>query len=486
MAYTRVTQLKSDNNEAENQCGILQSPIDSMAAAQCTYDTVLPILEAGNGMSSKASVLGNLYVLVRTRRRFEGRSETFLLNLLCVGGGLIHRRLRPLFALGFCLDLRHNVPMSTRFSFDLFATSGKARTGLITTPRGEIRTPAFMPVGTAATVKAMMPESVRATGADILLGNTYHLMLRPTAERINVLGGLHRFMNWNRPILTDSGGFQVMSLAGLRKMSEEGVVFKSHIDGSRHELSPERSMEIQRLLGSDIVMALDECTPFGATEAEVIDSMRLSMRWAKRSRDAFGDRPGYALFGIQQGSVFEEQRAESAARLRDIGFDGYAVGGLAVGEGQKIMFEVLDYAPDMLPFQKPRYLMGVGKPSDIVGAVKRGIDMMDCVLPSRSGRTGQAFTRRGVVNIKNSRHQNDPRPLDELCHCPACQNYSRAYLHHVFRASEMISGMLLTWHNLHYFQELMANMREAITQDRFDVFEKVFRAEHAEGDIEPV
>ena len=376
--------------------------------------------------------------------------------------------------------------MNTTFAFNLSATSGKARTGVIITPRGEIRTPAFMPVGTAATVKAMMPESVRATGADILLGNTYHLMLRPTAERIKALGGLHRFMNWDRPILTDSGGFQVMSLSGLRKKSEAGVIFKSHIDGSPHELSPEHSMKIQRLLGSDIVMAFDECTPFPATEAEALESMRLSMRWAKRSRDAFSERPGHAIFGIQQGSVFAEQRAESADALCEIGFDGYAVGGLAVGEGQEVMFDVLDYAPDMLPEDKPRYLMGVGKPDDIVGAVKRGIDMMDCVLPSRSGRTGQAFTRRGVVNIKNARHQNDPRPLDEACQCPACQNYSRAYLHHVFRAGEMISGMLLTWHNLHYFQELMSCMRTAIAHKRFDVFEEAFHAARANGDIEPV
>lgn len=342
-----------------------------------------------------------------------------------------------------------------------------------------------MPVGTAATVKAMMPESVRATGADVLLGNTYHLMLRPTAERISALGGLHKFMNWQQPILTDSGGFQVMSLAGLRKMSEQGVMFKSHIDGSRHELSPERSMEIQRLLGSDIVMAFDECTPFPATEKEARTSMELSMRWAKRSRDAFGDRPGHALFGIQQGSVFEDQRQESAEALRQIEFDGYAVGGLAVGEGQEVMFDVLDYAPDMLPVDKPRYLMGVGKPDDIVGAVKRGIDMMDCVLPSRSGRTGQAFTRRGVVNIKNARHQNDPRPLDEKCRCPACSQYSRAYLHHVFKAKEMISGMLLTWHNLHYFQELMSEMRSAISENRFSAFEAGFHNERAKGVIEP-
>ena len=340
-----------------------------------------------------------------------------------------------------------------------------------------------MPVGTAATVKAMMPESVRATGADILLGNTYHLMLRPGAERIARLGGLHKFMNWSRPILTDSGGFQVMSLADLREMSEKGVTFKSHIDGSRHDLSPERSMEIQKLLGSDIVMAFDECTPFPANQAEARKSMELSMRWAERSKDAFGDRPGYALFGIQQGSVYPDQRAESASALTDIGFDGYAVGGLAVGEGQKSMFDVLEYAPDMLPFKKPRYLMGVGKPDDIVGAVKRGIDMMDCVLPSRSGRTGQVFTRRGVVNIKNARHQDDPRPLDDGCTCPSCRNYSRAYLHHVFKAQEMISSMLLTWHNLHYFQELMTDMRSAISENKFGEFERNFYNYREDGDI---
>ena len=340
-----------------------------------------------------------------------------------------------------------------------------------------------MPVGTAATVKAMMPESVRATGADILLGNTYHLMLRPGAERIARLGGLHKFMNWSRPILTDSGGFQVMSLADLREMSEKGVTFKSHIDGSRHDLSPERSMEIQKLLGSDIVMAFDECTPFPANQAEARKSMELSMRWAERSKDAFGDRPGYALFGIQQGSVYPDQRAESASALSDIGFDGYAVGGLAVGEGQKSMFDVLEYAPDMLPFKKPRYLMGVGKPDDIVGAVKRGIDMMDCVLPSRSGRTGQVFTRRGVINIKNARHQNDPRPLDDGCTCPSCRNYSRAYLHHVFKAQEMISSMLLTWHNLHYFQELMTDMRSAISENKFGEFERNFYNYREDGDI---
>ncbi|MCI5042575.1 MAG: tRNA guanosine(34) transglycosylase Tgt [Donghicola eburneus] len=376
--------------------------------------------------------------------------------------------------------------MATGFGFELKATDGKARTGVISTPRGEIRTPAFMPVGTAATVKAMLPENVRETGADILLGNTYHLMLRPTAERIDRLGGLHKFMNWERPILTDSGGFQVMSLAGLRKLTEKGVTFKSHVDGSKHEITPERSMEIQRLLGSDIVMCFDECTPFPATEEQALESMRLSMRWAQRSRDAFGDRPGHALFGIQQGSTFRDQREESAEALQKIGFDGYAVGGLAVGEGQEMMFDVLDYAPDMLPTDKPRYLMGVGKPDDIVGAVKRGIDMMDCVLPSRSGRTGQVFTRRGVLNIKNARHQDDPRPLDEHCTCPACRNYSRAYLHHTFRAKEIIQSMLLTWHNLHYYQDLMQGMRDAIAAGTFAQWEADFHAKRAEGDIEPL
>lgn len=376
--------------------------------------------------------------------------------------------------------------MGQKFSFTLNATDGRARTGVISTPRGEIRTPAFMPVGTAATVKAMLPESVRATGADILLGNTYHLMLRPGAERIDRLGGLHRFMNWDRPILTDSGGFQVMSLSDLRKLTEEGVTFRSHVDGSKHVLTPERSMEIQRLLGSDIVMCFDECPALPATEEAVAKSMRLSMRWARRSRDAFGDRPGHALFGIMQGGVTPELRAESAAALREIGFDGYAVGGLAVGEGQEAMFGVLDYAPGYLPEDKPRYLMGVGKPDDIVGAVERGIDMMDCVLPSRSGRTGQAWTRRGQVNIKNARHQDDPRPLDEACTCPACRNYSRAYLHHVFRSQEIIASMLLTWHNLHYYQDLMQGLRDAIAGGRLAAFVTEFHATRAAGDIEPL
>ena len=376
--------------------------------------------------------------------------------------------------------------MTNRFQFNINATDGRARTGVINTPKGEIRTPAFMPVGTAATVKAMMPENVRATGADILLGNTYHLMLRPGAERVHNLGGLHRFMNWQGPILTDSGGYQVMSLTDLRKLTEEGVKFKSHIDGSLHNLTPEYSMEIQRLLGSDIVMSFDECTPFPATEKQAKSSMDLSMRWAQRSRDAFGDRPGYALFGIQQGSTFKDMRAESADKLTKIGFDGYAVGGLAVGEGQDLMFEVLEYAPNQLPQDKPRYLMGVGKPDDIVGAVQRGIDMFDCVLPSRSGRTGQALTRRGAINMRNSRHRDDQRPLDETCECPCCKNYSRAYIHHVHKAGEIISSMLLTWHNLHYYQLLMSELRDAIATNSLDAYVAEFHAIRKIGDIEPI
>lgn len=374
----------------------------------------------------------------------------------------------------------------SQVSFEIKASDGKARTGVIRTTRGDIRTPAFMPVGTAATVKAMMPESVAATGADILLGNTYHLMLRPTAERVARLGGLHKFMNWAGPILTDSGGFQVMSLADLRKLTERGVTFKSHIDGSRHEITPERSMEIQALLGSDIVMCFDECPALPADRTRIAESMELSMRWAKRSKEAFGDRPGHALFGIQQGGLERDLRQQSAEALREIGFDGYAVGGLAVGEGQAAMFDCLDYAPDQLPEDKPRYLMGVGKPDDIVGAVARGIDMMDCVLPSRSGRTGQVFTRLGVLNIKNARHADDPRPLDENCSCPACRNYSRAYLHHVFRSQEIISSMLLTWHNLHYFQDIMAAMRGAIAAGTFAAWQADFHATRAQGDIDPL
>ncbi len=370
--------------------------------------------------------------------------------------------------------------------FTIAARDGRARTGALSLPRGEIRTPAFMPVGTAATVKAMLPGSVRATGADVLLGNTYHLMLRPGAERVARLGGLHRFMNWDRPILTDSGGFQVMSLADLRKLTEAGVTFRSHVDGSRHMLSPETSMEIQRLLGSDIVMAFDECPALPASEEAVAASMRLSMRWARRSRDAFGDRSGHALFGIMQGGVTRELREESAAALAAIGFDGYAIGGLAVGEGQAAMFGVLDYAPAALPDDRPRYLMGVGKPDDIVGGVLRGVDMFDCVLPTRSGRTGQALTRRGAVNLRNARHAEDPRPLDPDCGCPTCREYSRAYLHHVVRSGEIIAAMLLTWHNLHYYQDLMAGLRGAIAAGGLGAFVAAFEALRAEGDLPQV
>ncbi len=376
--------------------------------------------------------------------------------------------------------------MTKRFEFELLNTDGQARRGIVKTPRGDIHTPAFMPVGTAATVKAMMPESVAATGAEILLGNTYHLMLRPGAERVANLGGLHKFMNWDKPILTDSGGYQVMSLTDLRKLTEEGVRFRSHIDGSEHNLTPERSMEIQKLLGSVIVMSFDECTPYPATQEQARKSMELSMRWAQRSRDAFDDRPGYALFGIQQGSTFMDIREESANLLQDIEFDGYAVGGLAVGEGQEMMFDVLDYAPQQLPNDKPRYLMGVGKPDDIVGAVERGIDMFDCVLPSRSGRTGQGQTSMGAINLRNARHKDDPRPLDECCSCPCCQKYSRAYLHHTIKCNEIIGSMLLTWHNLHYYQELMSGLRKAIKQQTLDVFVKAFHMKRVEGDIPPI
>lgn len=373
-----------------------------------------------------------------------------------------------------------------KFNFKILNQDGSARVGEISTPKGNISTPAFMPVGTAATVKAMLPSSVRSTGAQILLSNTYHLMLRPSAERINALGGLHKFMNWDGPILTDSGGFQVMSLSGLRKITENGVDFKSHIDGSKHFLSPERSIEIQKLLGSDIVMSFDECTPFPETKSRSETSMRMSMRWAKRSVEAFGDRPGYALFGIQQGSIFKDLREESAKKLNELSFDGYAIGGLAVGEGQDQMFRVLDYAPGQLPKEKPRYLMGVGKPDDIVGAVERGVDMFDCVLPSRSGRTGQGITRYGAVNLRNARHKNDPRPLDSECRCPACSNYSRAYLHHVIKTGEIIGSMLLTWHNLHYYQTLMNDLRQAISNQNLSKFVKDFREMQSSGDIEQI
>ncbi|MBO6503601.1 MAG: tRNA guanosine(34) transglycosylase Tgt [Kordiimonadaceae bacterium] len=380
--------------------------------------------------------------------------------------------------------------MSQRFNFQIDATDGPARTGRIQMLRGDIRTPAFMPVGTAGTVKAMLPENVRSTGADILLGNTYHLMLRPTAERVHKLGGLHKFMNWDRPILTDSGGFQVMSLTELRKMSEEGVKFQSHLDGSKIMLTPERSMEIQRLLGSDIVMCFDECTPFPATHEEAEKSMELSMRWAKRSRTGFDVGEEHAarsaLFGIVQGGVYEDLRERSIGALTDIGFDGYAVGGLAVGEGQETMFDVLDFTMPKMPTATPRYLMGVGKPDDIIGAVERGIDMFDCVMPTRSGRTGQGFTRRGAINMKNARHKDDTRPIDEECSCPACTQYSRAYVHHLIKSGEILGAMLLTWHNLQFYQDLMAGLRDAIAEGRLAEHANAFRTRYAEGDIEPI
>ena len=369
-----------------------------------------------------------------------------------------------------------------RFAFSIHATDGAARTGTIAMRRGEIRTPAFMPVGTAATVKAMKPADVRATGADVLLGNTYHLMLRPSAERVARLGGLHKFMGWDRPILTDSGGYQVMSLSELTKQSEDGVAFKSHIDGSRHMITPERSMEIQRLLGSDIVMAFDECTPHPATPERAAASMERSMRWAKRSRDGFDSGPDHAgraaLFGIQQGSMDRELRAESAGKLIDIGFDGYAVGGLAVGEGQAQMFEVLDFAPGQLPADRPRYLMGVGKPDDIVGAVERGIDMFDCVMPTRSGRTGQAFTRDGPINIRNARFAEDTGPLDPECGCAVCATWERAYIHHLVRSDEILGAMLMTEHNLAFYQNLMADLRAAIISGTLKSYADAFRSRY--------
>jgi queuine tRNA-ribosyltransferase len=429
-------------------------------------------------------------------------------------------------------------------TFTIHAREGQARTGTLATKHGDIRTPAFMPVGTAATVKAMHPEAVAATGADILLGNTYHLMLRPTAERIARQGGLHKFMNWDKPILTDSGGFQVMSLSALRKMTEKAVTFSSHIDGSKHELSPERSMEIQHLLGSTITMALDECTPFPATEDAARTSMELSMRWAARSREAYdglkkgeaifpapplrgsqisplrnlvgghgetysgaagcGDTApptksedgfgspsggeqgvcgnGYGLFGIVQGSIYEKLRHRSIEALTSIGFDGYAIGGLAVGEGQEMMFEVLDYTTPAMPADKPRYLMGVGKPDDILGAVMRGVDMFDCVIPTRSGRNARAYTSMGEINLRNARHADDPRPLDAVTNSPI-NNYSRAYLHHLFKADEMLGPMLLTQHNLHYYQELMAGIRAAIVTGTLSDHAATLRAGWQRGDL---
>ncbi|BDW98974.1 tRNA guanosine(34) transglycosylase Tgt [Maricaulis maris] len=370
----------------------------------------------------------------------------------------------------------------TTFPYEIHATDGAARTGVLKTPRGDIRTPAFMPVGTAATVKALYMDQVKATGADIILGNTYHLMLRPGAERVKRLGGLHKFSTWKGPMLTDSGGFQVWSLSKLRKMTEEGVKFRSHIDGSEHNLTPERSIEIQAdLLGADISMQLDECTPFGCSAKEARASMELSIRWGQRSKAAFGTRDSQALFGIVQGSVYEGLRRESAERLIETGYDGYAIGGLAVGEGFEKMCDVLDFTTPHLPSERPRYLMGVGKPIDLVEAVARGVDMFDCVLPTRSGRHGQAWSDYGPINIKRAEFAEDDSPLNPDIDCPASRDYSKAYLHHLFRSGEYLSAMLLSWHNIAYFQHLTARMRTAIAAGEFEVFRRDFRARWDEG-----
>ena len=368
-------------------------------------------------------------------------------------------------------------------AFELLGRDGPARRGRLDTAHGIVDTPAFMPVGTAASVKAMTPEAVAQTGAQIVLANAYHLMLRPTAERINRLGGLHKFMNWAGPILTDSGGFQAMSLAKLREISDAGIRFKSHLDGSMHDLTPERCMEVQTLLGVDIAMALDECVRYPACEEDVRTSLRYTLDWGERSRVAFTSTPGRGLFGIVQGETRRDLREACASQLTQMGFDGYAIGGLAVGEGQDLMFEVVAYTAPLLPEDRPRYLMGVGKPADIVGAVARGIDMFDCVLPTRSGRTAQAFTRRGTVNIRNARHAEDPRALDPDCACPVCRGHSRAYLHHLVKAEEMLGAMLLTWHNIHYYQELMGGLRGAIESQSLADFQAGFAAAIEQGDI---
>ncbi|MGQ0583428.1 MAG: tRNA guanosine(34) transglycosylase Tgt [Reyranella sp.] len=371
-------------------------------------------------------------------------------------------------------------------SFELLGSDGLARRGRIATAHGTVETPAFMPVGTAGTVKAMLPQSVAETGAEIVLGNTFHLMLRPGAERVAALGGLHKFMNWPGPILTDSGGFQVMSLKDLRKLDDDGVTFRSPVDGTQHRLTPERSIEIQKLLDADITMSFDECTTWPVEEPAAASSMRLSMKWAERGKKAFTGRPGYGLFGIVQGSIFPALREESVKALTAIGFDGYAIGGLAVGEGQALMFATLDRTAPMLPPDRPRYLMGVGRPADIVGAVARGIDMFDCVMPTRAGRTAQAFTRRGELNLRNARHRDDPRPIDERCGCPACKSHSRAYLHHLIRAEEILASMLLTWHNLHYYQDIMRGLRGAIEGKSLGHWIAAFQSEQDLGDIPPL
>ena len=374
----------------------------------------------------------------------------------------------------------------TDFSYTVSATDGAARLGQIATAHGVIDTPAFMPVGTAGTVKAMTPESVAETGAQIVLGNTYHLMLRPGADRVERLGGLHKFMNWPGPILTDSGGFQVMSLSKLRKMTEDGVTFQSHIDGKKFELTPESSIDIQRKLDADITMQLDECPAHTVDKKIINESMQLSLRWAERSKTAFNERPGYGVFGIVQGGVFDDLREQSAKGLIDMNFHGFAVGGLAVGESQDVMFQVLDDLMPHMPADKPRYLMGVGTPADIVGAVLRGIDMFDCVMPTRSGRTGKGFTRRGEVNIRNARHADDPRSLDERCKCPVCTNYSRAYIHHLVKAQEILGPMLLTWHNVQYYQDLMWWLKKSIGEGTLNAFVERFHQDKEDGDIEPL
>jgi queuine tRNA-ribosyltransferase len=366
------------------------------------------------------------------------------------------------------------------------SSDGAARAGTLVTAHGEVPTPVFMPVGTAGTVKAMTADAVRSTGARMVLGNTYHLMLRPGAERVARLGGLHRLMDWHGPILTDSGGFQVMSLNDLRKLDEDGVTFRSHVDGSYHRLTPERSVQIQHLLGADVTMCFDECTPFPATHDQAAHSMRLSMRWAERSRRAFVAREGHGLFGIVQGSTYDDLRAESVAALTAIGFEGYAIGGLAVGEGQAEMFRVLDATAPLLPRDAPRYLMGVGTPSDLIGAVRRGVDMFDCVIPTRSGRTGRAYTSRGVLNLRNARHAEDPSPLDPDCDCPACTKHSRAYLHHLIKAEEMLGPMLLTWHNIRYYQRVMERLRRAILDGRFEAEAALIEAGWADGAAERI
>lgn len=372
--------------------------------------------------------------------------------------------------------------MTEKFSFTVLATDGAARLGKLVTAHGAVDTPVFMPVGTAATVKAMFPETVTATGSQMILANTYHLMLRPGVERIARFGGVRQFMKWDGPLLTDSGGFQVMSLSKLRKITEDGVTFQSHIDGLKHHLTPERSIQIQHRLDATVTMAFDECTPFPAEREQVETSMKMSMRWAKRSKDAYVDRPGYGLFGIVQGGIHGDLRAESAQALKEIGFDGYAVGGLAVGEGQPLMFSTLEHTVPHLPADRPRYLMGVGKPADLVGAVLRGIDMFDCVLPTRSGRTAQAFTTFGALNLRNAKHADDPRPLDESIDCPASRNYSRAYYHHLIRSEEILGLMLLSWHNVAYYQHLMKGLRDAIRTGTLSAFAAKFAAEQAAGE----